>query len=246
LSRPRLSYANVVSTLALFLALGGVSYAAATLPAKSVGPRELKDRAVTPPKVAKSTIKRFRGQHGPRGATGPAGAAGAAGATGAAGAGGPTGAAGPTGPAGAAGPTGATGVTGATGATGPAGRSALTPLQTGETVRGVWGFNETAATVGEFFSSYVSLPIYAPVNIDSAHVSIDGLAETADECTGSYANPTAPAGYVCLYPRQTAGVNNLDGYVPLSDPTKYGFAMKAESTGAGHVIAEGTFAYTAP
>jgi hypothetical protein len=204
---------------------------------------------VTPPKVAKSTIKRFRGQHGPRGATGPAGAAGAAGATGAAGptgvagAAGATGATGPTGPAGAAGQTGATG---ATGATGPAGRSALTPLQTGETVYGVWGFNETADAAGEFFSSYLSLPIPAPVDINDAHVSIDGEDEPTSECTGSYANPTAPAGYACLYPRNTAGVNIVDGHVPFSIPTKYGFAMKAQSTLAGQVIAEGTFAYTAP
>ena len=82
----RLSYANAMSTLALFLALGGVSYAAATLPAKSVGSRELKDRAVMPTKVARSTVKLFKGQRGLRGLTGPAGLAGPAGPTGATGA----------------------------------------------------------------------------------------------------------------------------------------------------------------
>jgi hypothetical protein len=90
------------------------------------------------------------------------------------------------------------------------------------------------------------LPIPAAGNINDAHVSIDGVDEAASECTGSYASPTATAGYVCLYPRRTAGVNIVDGYVPFSDPTKYGFAMKAQSTGGGQVIAEGTFAYTAP
>ena len=35
--RTRLSFANVVSTVALFLALGGTSYAAAQLPFNSVG-----------------------------------------------------------------------------------------------------------------------------------------------------------------------------------------------------------------
>ena len=34
--REKLSYANVVATLALFVALGGASYAAVTLPAGSV------------------------------------------------------------------------------------------------------------------------------------------------------------------------------------------------------------------
>lgn len=41
-----LSYANVVATLALFVALGGVSYAAIVLPANSVGPKQLRPNAV--------------------------------------------------------------------------------------------------------------------------------------------------------------------------------------------------------
>jgi hypothetical protein len=48
----RLSYANVVATLALFVALGGVSYAALTLPRNSVGTPQLRNRAVTLPKIA--------------------------------------------------------------------------------------------------------------------------------------------------------------------------------------------------
>jgi hypothetical protein len=50
--RPRLSYANVVSTLALFLALGGASYAATALAPGSVGTKQLRNGAVTPPKLA--------------------------------------------------------------------------------------------------------------------------------------------------------------------------------------------------
>lgn len=41
-----LSYANIVATLALFVALGGASYAAVVLPAHSVGPRQLRAKAV--------------------------------------------------------------------------------------------------------------------------------------------------------------------------------------------------------
>jgi len=48
----RLSYANVVATLALFVALGGVSYAAVVLPAHSVGARQLKAGAVGPAQLA--------------------------------------------------------------------------------------------------------------------------------------------------------------------------------------------------
>ncbi len=44
--RERLTYANVMATLAVFIALGGVSWAALKIPANSVGNRELKDNAV--------------------------------------------------------------------------------------------------------------------------------------------------------------------------------------------------------
>jgi hypothetical protein len=42
----RINYANVTATLALFISLGGASYAAVSLPAHSVGPTQLKPSAV--------------------------------------------------------------------------------------------------------------------------------------------------------------------------------------------------------
>lgn len=53
----RLSYANVASTLALFLALGGVSYAAVKLPRNSVGAKQLKKNAVTSIKIKNRAVK---------------------------------------------------------------------------------------------------------------------------------------------------------------------------------------------
>jgi hypothetical protein len=53
---PKLTYGNVVSTLALFIALGGVSYAAATLPKNSVGSAQIKAKAVTEKKLAKGSV----------------------------------------------------------------------------------------------------------------------------------------------------------------------------------------------
>lgn len=70
----RLSYANVMATLALFLAMGGGAYAAIQLPKNSVGSKQLKKGAVTPAKLstaAKATIT------GPAGPAGPPGAPGA-------------------------------------------------------------------------------------------------------------------------------------------------------------------------
>ena len=42
---------NAIALLALFVALGGTSYAAFSLPAGSVGSRQLKNHAVTPAKL---------------------------------------------------------------------------------------------------------------------------------------------------------------------------------------------------
>src|SRR5438105_3622950 len=47
--------ANIVGYMALFIALGGTSYAL-TLPAGSVGTRQLKNHSVTPSKLAKGKI----------------------------------------------------------------------------------------------------------------------------------------------------------------------------------------------
>ncbi len=53
--RKHLSYANVASTLALLLAISGVAYAA-SLPRNSVGTRQIKDQAVTTPKLDKGAV----------------------------------------------------------------------------------------------------------------------------------------------------------------------------------------------
>ena len=79
--RPQLSYANVMSTIAVFLALGGTSYAVAR---NSVGNRELKANAVTSVKVRDGSLTTSDlapatriGPRGPRGSQGPPGTAGA-------------------------------------------------------------------------------------------------------------------------------------------------------------------------
>jgi hypothetical protein len=52
----RPSPALVVATLALFVALGGASYAAFSVPANSVGTKQLKSRAVTGAKIADHAV----------------------------------------------------------------------------------------------------------------------------------------------------------------------------------------------
>jgi hypothetical protein len=106
--RERLTFANVMASVALFIALGGASYAAVALPdnsvgskqlrrhavkqadlaAASVGTRQLRRRAVTASKLAGGSVKKrslsswIRGQLRRRAAAGAPGARGPQGPTG--------------------------------------------------------------------------------------------------------------------------------------------------------------------
>ncbi|MBS1881804.1 MAG: collagen-like protein [Actinobacteria bacterium] len=104
--RLRLTYANVVSTLCLFAALGGGAYAAGVtmLPRNSVGAAQIRKGAVRSPQVKDGSLlaRDFRPGQLPAGAQGPRGAPGPAG---------PQGQAGPAGPAGPIGPSEAFNVT---------------------------------------------------------------------------------------------------------------------------------------
>jgi hypothetical protein len=51
-----LSYANVIATLGVFIALGGASYAAVAIPANSVGAKQLKKSAVAGSKIKRNAI----------------------------------------------------------------------------------------------------------------------------------------------------------------------------------------------
>ncbi len=128
-----LSYGNVMSSIALFLAVGGVSLAATTLPSGSVGTAQLRNGAVNGSKVADHSLRAadfapgqlVRGPVGPPGRRGPAGngaapqgPAGSAGAPGAPGGAGPPGLVGARGSTGLLGPPGPQGPTGAPGTDG--------------------------------------------------------------------------------------------------------------------------------
>ena len=98
--RGRLTYSNVISTIALFLVLaGGTAFAAkeALLPKNSVGTKQLKPGAVTPAKLDPASMAALTGPAGPKGSTGDTG---------------PMGERGPQGPEGPEGPEGLPGTTG--------------------------------------------------------------------------------------------------------------------------------------
>jgi hypothetical protein len=112
--RSRLTFANVVSMIALFVALGGSSYAAVTITGK-----QIKDSTITTNDIKNGSLLKidFKAGQLPRGATG------ATGATGLQGSAGHDGANGATGPAGTNGTNGTNGTDGANGHDGARGPS---------------------------------------------------------------------------------------------------------------------------
>lgn len=94
--RKGVTFANVTSVVALFIALGGTSYAALTLPRNSVGSTQIRSRAVGPSElrtqavsgrsvrdksltikdVSPATRSALKGEQGAQGAQGPQGPAG--------------------------------------------------------------------------------------------------------------------------------------------------------------------------
>ncbi len=97
-TRSKLTYANVIATVALFVALGGTSYAALTLPKNSVGSKQIRTRAVGSSELRSGAVRSrhirdraislrdistaartaLRGATGPQGIQGPAGPSAAA------------------------------------------------------------------------------------------------------------------------------------------------------------------------
>src|SRR4051795_5166581 len=202
--RIHLTYANVMASLALFVSLGGVSYAAVKLPKNSVGAPQITRNAITGTKVKDGslTAKDFSSTlltSLKKVTTG----AGAAGAGGAAGPKGDAGSRGEQGPKGEPGAPGGPGATGAQGETGPRGVSSWDTIPSGRTVSGAFEYDSAASVSGDF-RAYVTLPARTPVALTSTTVNFaaDGSAVTTDDdaaCSGTLAAPMAPAGKVCVY-----------------------------------------------
>jgi hypothetical protein len=113
-------YADVMATMALFVALSGGAYAATKLPADSVGAKELKRDAVSSKEVKDGSLldRDFKAGQLPKGPKGDVGQTGGLGHPGDKGGQGDPGLTGERGPKGDQGPKGDTGLKGATGAPG--------------------------------------------------------------------------------------------------------------------------------
>jgi hypothetical protein len=69
--RARLTFANVMSLIAVFIALSGIGYAAFKLPKNSVGPKQIRNGAVSEAKLSASAKAALKGSKGDQGPPGP-------------------------------------------------------------------------------------------------------------------------------------------------------------------------------
>jgi hypothetical protein len=223
--RSKLTYANVMATTAVFIALGGGAYAAVVLPANSVGAKQLKKNAVTGKKIATGAVTGANVKDGSL-----LKADFAAGQL-------------PAGPAGAQGPkgdTGAKGDAGTQGGIGPAGPFPDT-LPAGKTVKGAYYEIWTAAAGGSWGSADISY-VYKPATAPTPHV-LSG-ATTDPNCPGTLANPQAASGHLCIYQDDLHTFNVVTGAPAAFAAQSTGIGMYAQAVNAGTVQFAGTWALT--
>ncbi|MGN6216876.1 MAG: hypothetical protein ACTHN7_07960 [Solirubrobacterales bacterium] len=257
--RPQLNYANVVATIALFVALGGAAVAAG-LPKNSVGPKQLKRGAVTSRALHRAAV--ISGKIAPQAVT--AGKLGAnAVLPGNLGKGIIT-----TEKLGEgaviaskikngvittnklnneAVTTGKLGKESVTlGKLGPEVAPLLGTLKSGQTLRGTFDVGSTAAAAGDTTRGAASFQ-FPLLNAPTATVLKPG--ETNANCAGlgggNSQTPQATGGNLCLY---ITASENLDEAAPLAaeNNTRLGFGLVAKAKEAGAYYAYGQWAVTAP
>lgn len=132
----------------------------------------------------------------------------------------PRGAQGPQGPAGTTGPAGAGG------AQGIAGRSALTPLQPGESESGTWGMTNYAPSGTEPFVSAQTFPIALSAPLAGDHAVYVAAGTSTTHCPGV---GRADGGYLCVY---EAGLSDVvPNYVPPIQRANVGEFASAANAG---------------
>jgi hypothetical protein len=266
--RPKLNYANVIATIALFVALGGAAVAAG-LPKKSVGPQQLKPGAVTTKALHKKAVT--SGKIGPKAVT--AGKLGANAVLPGNLGNGIIGTEKLADQAVIAGKIKNGAIT-----TNKLNNGAVTTaklgdgsvnsgklgdgsvsvsklgqgvigqlqgkLESGTTIRGVFDLGSVAAAVGDTTRSAVNFQ-FPLVNPPAVTVLQPG--QTSANCSGlgGGQTPQATAGNLCVYITQVA---NLDEATPLAveNNTRLGFGLLAKAKVTGEYFALGQWAVTAP
>lgn len=186
--RSKLTYANVISTLCLFLLLGGgAAFAATKLAKNSVGTAQLKNGAVTSAKVKSGSLLASNFAAGQL----PAGPQGVKGETG------------KEGKEGSPGERGLEGKQGKEGNEGPEGKegspwTAGGKLPSGKTETGAWSLGLTGEGPGQLVSLSFPLPLTTPIEKANVHFLAAGEGGTT-ECPGTAENPEALSRNLCIY-----------------------------------------------
>ena len=128
-------------------------------------------------------------------------------------------------------------------------------------------YSATSRACQNAFGAGVSFPLQLPKPLRPAKVGILGGLNENGDCAGSFEKPSAPPGFLCVYPGQTGSPaeyfdkgesdifnisKNGDGsyaveVFPLTgNASKHGFRVSAQGAIAGPAKFYGTWAYTAP
>jgi hypothetical protein len=245
--------ATMIASVALFVALGGTSYAAFSLPKNSVGSKQLKNNAVTTGKLKNNAVTTGKLKNGAvtagkinaSGLTVPNAlhansATTAITATNATNA---TNAANATNATNAANATNATNAANATNATTAATATGQGTLASGKTEIGiVGGVFQNGATVSSPLAVTATFPMLAPVPLTGSSIQV---APTAS-CTGSTANPTAAARFVCIYPDIIIAASGISGDTGVNGDKKLGFELDWVASANQESSVRAEWAYTAP
>ena len=225
--RSKLTYANVVATVALFMVVTGIGFAVAALPKKSVGKKQLKNGAVSGKKIRKNAV------------TAPKIKAGAVGRSEI-----------------ASGAVNTGKISNQSVTRSKIADSAiplLGTLRTGQTLRGSFNVGATGTAVGETEHSgqTFQFPLNATPTAPQTNVIdlFDNPAASTANCSGvsggQQQTPNAAAGQLCVY---VIGKTNLGPTNPvtLENVNRLGFGLNVKSAAAGDFVATGFWAVTAP
>lgn len=258
--RKRLSYANVMVTLALVFAMAGGAFAAHGVTAakhhrkhKTPPIKITSVKQISPSVLA--ALKGAAGPSGPEGKEGKPGAPGAAGKDGVNGVSGKDGAS-VTGSPLAPGEGGCS--AGGVAFTSTSGTNSVCDGQTGyaetlpsnKTLRGQWTTEWIAGSAGSVASDSISFPFRVENTAGEGPlvVFVKAKEATPAHCTGDSKDPGAEPGYLCVFAtldfNASPAITNWSTVEPGTASTT-GFDIVSSSEGSGPAAAAGTWAVTA-
>lgn len=233
--RSRLTYANVMATIAVFMVLTGIGFAVAKLPKRSVGPRQLKNGAVHSRKIHKNAVNASKI---PKGAVGRSELANGAVGTGK--------------------------ISNKAVETKKLDGGAVTrakidenslpllaTLRSGQELRGSFNFGgnggvgATAHDGYDFQFPLTNQPAAPAANVIDVVAGDPVTASCGGLGGGNQQTPLAAPGQLCVY---ITGKTNLAAATPVTieNVNRLGFGLKAMSLAGGDFVATGYWAVTAP